>query len=151
MYNKTKQEIVPMMISEEFTFPVINATNQAILPPLWRICSVNYDNEIEENGRKRRIFHRSFSEVEEEIRRKNEEETKADEEKMDLLWEDLNESDDDSSSVESGFDQYVSDCVQEFGELGGYGNVEIGKRSKKKKTNLVVVVKMLKKLFFVQI
>ncbi|KAG8383341.1 hypothetical protein BUALT_Bualt04G0002400 [Buddleja alternifolia] len=178
------------MVTDEFTFPVITnnnvAVNLTVLPPLWRISSINNNNsadaelELQENGRKRtRIFRRSFIEIEAQIGKVEEEEeeeeeyddvkAKAEEEKMDMLWEDFNDnlhlqlqgavnSCSSTSSACSGYEFERNNNNNNY-----YNGEEFGSREEstddivhdhntptKKKNFEVVVVKMLKKLSLLQ-
>ncbi|KAL2236284.1 UNVERIFIED_CONTAM: hypothetical protein Sindi_0820100 [Sesamum indicum] len=164
---------------EDFTFPIITTNNLvrlAVLPPLWRISSVNNQSdefEFQENGRKRHVC-RSFSEVEDQIMHKdaygrtiggNDEKAET-EEKMDMLWEDFNEELQDScnaignSSIgSSGSDsephhyyyhhhKYNSKNLEkEFETADEYGHEEAMPTKKK---NMELVLKMMKKLGLLQ-
>ncbi|KAK4417452.1 hypothetical protein Salat_2570800 [Sesamum alatum] len=155
-----------------------NALRLAVLPPLWRISSIsNQPDEFEfhENGRKRHVC-RSFSEVEDQIMQKdaygrtaarNDETTQTEEaeEKMDMLWEDFNEElqGNANSYIESsGSDsepryyyhhKYNSKNLEEGFETAeeySINTVHQETTMPKKKKNLELVLKMMKKLVFLQ-
>lgn len=166
------------MITEEFSFPVIssnNVVNLALLPPLWRISSINHsdidDAELEQqNGRKRKIFT-TFSAG--EIMKKmdaseNDEKAEAEaQEKMDVLWEEyFNEELQGTTVIDStaGSDSdqfahhhhpyYHNDSSNweesETGEEYCNNVHELKMMTPKKKNSELVVKKMVKKLFLLQ-
>ncbi|GER27958.1 cysteine proteinases superfamily protein [Striga asiatica] len=84
--------------TEDFTFPVIITSNDVnVFPSLWRICSIDQSDNCAHNSEhqigiifRKRIFT-SLPHLESDKNGKLDGGSKADEEKMDELWEDFNE------------------------------------------------------------
>ncbi|KAL8047394.1 hypothetical protein ABFX02_08G238800 [Erythranthe guttata] len=164
---------------EEFTFPIINnntSSNKdvdpstAVLPPLWRIPSINNEGAV--HGRRITKILTTFvssshhelpqaqaEEVEDEniVVAAKSEEAAAELEKMDVLWEDFNEelllqscSNTGSSISESHIDHHLHSNNNYYytygGELFDKRNESVEKSTKRRK-NLELVFKMFKKVF----
>lgn len=147
-----------MMNTEEFTFPIITTNDvvhlNTVLPPLWRISSINSDSGADpdhQSGRRRRKI---FSEITDNGARDEEltvvGKSEEAEEKMDILWEDFNEElsiQSSSAAASISEDDHNYNGEEEFETAQEFDDF-IPTSTKKK--NLELVVKMLKKVFLIQ-
>ena len=143
------------MDTEEFSFPRITDTcsHNIDSPPLWNLSPAASPNPYQGNKREDDIFgaklvaevHRkSFSCVEDRRRKHGFEE---EEDKMDLLWEDFNEelySTTTGSATSSSREVVEFRCAQELTVAKTCHN---GLIPSKNKPAMVVIVKVIKKLF----
>ncbi|CAA0839279.1 Unknown protein [Striga hermonthica] len=159
--------------TEDFTFPVIITSNNVnVFPSLWRISSVDEsDNICAQNSERqigvifrKRIFT-SSPYLESDKNGKLDGGSKADEEKMDVLWEDFNEEllqdglgndfESNSNDVSNCHMELSSDC-SEFCYINGDDENDDDFEGLKmecgilKRKNLELWGKMLKKLFLLQ-
>ncbi|KAM3702855.1 hypothetical protein ACJW31_04G054900 [Castanea mollissima] len=145
-----------LTVTEDFSFPKVSANpipHFIISPSLWRVTSLVYPdyNLDEDNGRG------------EESKTKSENDApnlESPEEKMDMLWEDFNEELQRESSIgkkkeaerfsRGGGLDYESGvgATKEFVEFFCLQALKMSKTCKR--TNMVVVLKALKKLFFLR-
>ncbi|CAA2962174.1 Hypothetical predicted protein [Olea europaea subsp. europaea] len=141
------------MKTEDFTFPRVDPEHLTIIPSLWRISSLVHSNRTDfdlENGTRGQIFRNSFSKVQGEMNKGARKAAAAEEEeKMDMLWEDFNEEmihQSISSAESSGSDSEPENKEEAIEECS---RCHLESVSPKKK-NLVLVVKVFKKLFLLQ-
>ncbi|KAJ9171030.1 hypothetical protein P3X46_019083 [Hevea brasiliensis] len=142
-----------MVSAEDFSFPKITnpLPHFAISPSLWRVSSIVYpDDEREAAG----FAGKSLSSLESEVLANKEE-------KMDMLWEDFNEELQRVSSL--GKNKQLSESpssspsssTRDHQELQLYCVQAVtmskpGSVYQPKKQSLVMVVKVLKKIFLLQ-
>ncbi|KAL2538879.1 uncharacterized protein Fot_20270 [Forsythia ovata] len=137
---------------EDFSFPATTADSPPRFidsPPLWHPVSVPSPHEILErqdgkeeskescNNNQRNNFSRG---MEIERREEGEEDVEDEEEKMDMLWEDLN---DEYSRNNSDRDVQIS-CVKTFKLSKSNRHLISGK-----KLSILLLMKILRKVFFV--
>lgn len=166
-----------MVSSEDFSFPKISnpLPHFAISPSLWRVTSVVYPDfseEEEEHEPEKKLTRKSFScSFETDRDHHNQENNRlssADEEKMDMLWEDFNEelprgSSMDAKKLKHHLQAEISSSescrhvrmkqqqVCSVKTMKGSNNTE--RRiicQPKRYNNFVVLAKVLKKIFLLQ-
>ena len=155
-----------LTVTEDFSFPKVSANpipHFIISPSLWRVTSLVYPdyNLDEDYGRGEGFSRNNFSRVESKTKSENDAPNlESPEEKMDMLWEDFNEELQRESSIgkkkeaerfsRGGGLDYESEvgATKEFVELFCLQALKMSKTSKR--INMVVVLKALKKLFFLR-
>ncbi|KAF8099563.1 hypothetical protein N665_0242s0046 [Sinapis alba] len=125
--------------SEEFSFPLLPSRVSGIgSPPLWKHPPESFRRGDNDQSR-------SFSYVE----RRNLWTDKA-EEKMDMLWEDLNEEElpprSKSLRIEPGGEKRSSLLIDESSAVAVGCGKKLTKKKKKRSPNVLVLMRVLKKL-----
>ena len=158
-----------LRVTEEFSFPKVSTNpipHFTISPSLWRVSSLVYpdDNNLDEDNNVRDGgdgFCRNSCAYLEESKIKRETTTdgarlESSEEKMDMLWEDFNEEIHTVDKKKEAKSKRLSrsrglDSQSEDLQMVEFCCLQALKMSKtSKRTNMVVVMKALKKFFFLR-